>query len=182
MILALDIINPVSRAVAVSKDIGVQALKAARPLRTHALFNVLLVATTAFSGAFVAGNDAGRAFNSFPKMGDEWIPSEILDMKPTWRNFFENTATVQFDHRMLALTTVSSVAVLLARAKMAAGGALWKVLPRYTQVAITGATHIALAQVLLGIATLLTYVPMELAVAHQVREMGKAPLLLLQLD
>ena len=36
----------------------------------------------------ITGNDAGRAFNTFPMMGDEWIPSEILDMEPKWRNFF----------------------------------------------------------------------------------------------
>ncbi|CAI0409949.1 unnamed protein product [Linum tenue] len=55
----------------------------------------LIVGITAVSGAFVAGNDAGRAYNTFPKMGDTWIPDGIFEMKPLIRNFFENTATVQ---------------------------------------------------------------------------------------
>ncbi|XP_010536776.1 PREDICTED: cytochrome c oxidase assembly protein COX15 isoform X2 [Tarenaya hassleriana] len=54
-----------------------------------------IVGITAISGAFVAGNDAGRAFNTFPKMGDAWIPDDIFEMKPLIRNFFENTSTVQ---------------------------------------------------------------------------------------
>jgi heme A synthase len=37
----------------------------------------------------------GHAYNTFPKMGDDWIPEGLMDMKPFFRNFFENTATVQ---------------------------------------------------------------------------------------
>lgn len=37
----------------------------------------------------------GHAYNTFPKMGDTWIPDDILEMKPLIRNFFENTSTVQ---------------------------------------------------------------------------------------
>ncbi|TXG66973.1 hypothetical protein EZV62_008248 [Acer yangbiense] len=54
-----------------------------------------IVEITAISGAFVAGNDAGRAYNTFPKMGDMWIPNDIFNMKPLIRSFFENTSTVQ---------------------------------------------------------------------------------------
>ncbi|GJN15858.1 hypothetical protein PR202_gb02802 [Eleusine coracana subsp. coracana] len=37
-----------------------------------------IVGITAISGAFVAGNDAGHAYNSFPKMGDTWIPEDVF--------------------------------------------------------------------------------------------------------
>lgn len=37
----------------------------------------------------------GHAYNTFPKMGDTWIPDDVFDMKPLIRNFFENTSTVQ---------------------------------------------------------------------------------------
>lgn len=52
----------------------------------------------------MAGLDAGLVYNSFPKMADRWIPEEILAMQPKWKNFFENAATVQFDHRLLVST------------------------------------------------------------------------------
>ena len=52
-------------------------------------------------GAFVAGLDAGLVYNSWPKMADRWIPSDLLAYSPTWTNFFENPTTVQFDHRIM---------------------------------------------------------------------------------
>ena len=33
-------------------------------------------------GAFVAGLDAGLVYNSFPKMADRWIPSDIAALNP----------------------------------------------------------------------------------------------------
>lgn len=77
-----------------------------------------------------------------------------------WRNFFENTAAVQFDHRVLALTTLASV------------GALWAYgtrlpLPSQSRVLLHALLGAASAQVALGIATLLTYVPVTLGSAHQ---------------
>lgn len=54
-----------------------------------------------FLGAFVAGLDAGLVYNSFPKMGDNWVPDDILQMKPVLSNITENPTTVQFDHRIM---------------------------------------------------------------------------------
>ena len=56
---------------------------------------------TRVAGAFVAGLDAGLVYNSFPKMGERWIPDDLLAFSPTLRNVFENPTTVQFDHRIL---------------------------------------------------------------------------------
>ena len=142
-------------------------LKRSRNIRYVAIGNGVLVATTVLSGAFVAGNDAGRAFNTWPMMGDEWVPSEILSIQPIWRNFFENTATVQFDHRMLAMATLGGIWIMYAYAKTAAEGAYWKALPRATRVALTAVTGMSLVQVGLGISTLLLYVPIPLAAVHQ---------------
>ncbi|PON47228.1 COX15/CtaA family [Parasponia andersonii] len=120
----------------------------------------LLVGITAVSGAFVAGNDAGRAYNTFPKMGDTWIPEDIFEMKPLIRNFFENTSTVQLDHRILATSTLISI------------GSLWwltrKVAIHPAVRALIGNTlGMAALQVTLGISTLLSYVPVSLGSAHQ---------------
>jgi len=60
------------------------------------------------AGAFVAGMDAGHAYNTFPLMGGRLIPEEYWTI-PGWRNAFENTAAVQFHHRVLATTTLSAV-------------------------------------------------------------------------
>ncbi|KAF9587751.1 hypothetical protein IFM89_004728 [Coptis chinensis] len=120
----------------------------------------VLVGITAVSGAFVAGNDAGHAFNTFPKMGDTWIPDDIFSMKPLIRNFFENTPTVQLDHRILASATLLSM-----------GGLWWasRKLDLHPAIrSLIGSTvGMAALQVTLGISTLLSYVPVSLGSAHQ---------------
>lgn len=119
-----------------------------------------IVGITAVSGAFVAGNDAGHAYNTFPKMGDTWIPDDIFNMKPLIRNFFENTSMVQLDHRILATTTLLSI------------GALWwstRKLDIHPAIrSLIGSTvGMAALQVTLGISTLVSYVPVSLGTAHQ---------------
>ncbi|MED6107399.1 hypothetical protein PIB30_117955 [Stylosanthes scabra] len=79
---------------------------------TSAFSISLLVGLTAISGAFVDGNDAGHAFNTFLKMSNTWISDDIFEMTPLIRNFFENTSTVQFDHRILATASLVSVGIL----------------------------------------------------------------------
>ncbi|KAL5547239.1 hypothetical protein UlMin_006926 [Ulmus minor] len=120
----------------------------------------LLIGITAISGAFVAGNDAGRAYNTFPKMGNTWIPEDVLNMKPLIRNFFENTSTVQLDHRILATSTLVAI------------GSLWwsaRKLDLHPAVrSLIGSTvGMAALQVTLGISTLISYVPVSLGTAHQ---------------
>ncbi len=119
-----------------------------------------LVCATIVSGGFVAGLKAGKLFNTFPKMGDDWLPPGALALAPAWRNAFENPVLVQFDHRVLA--TVTFCCVLLA----------WFALGRVTlpRRATLGRHVLLLAvivQVALGIMTLLTRVPIALAAAHQ---------------
>lgn len=91
---------------------------AAAVLRSRALPLSVLVGVTAISGAFVAGLDAGRAYNTFPLMNGQLIPDEYWSL-PGLRNAFENTAAVQLHHRTLALSTLAAVsAVWLSARKM----------------------------------------------------------------
>ena len=143
-----------------------EAIKFALRTRSSALRLAGYVFLTAMSGAFVAGNDAGRAYNTFPMMGDEWVPLEIADMDPPWRNLFENTATVQFNHRVLALSTYTAICWTYVRTMGAT--ALWETLPAVTRISFHALFATAAAQVGLGISTLLMYVPVPLAAAHQV--------------
>jgi cytochrome c oxidase assembly protein subunit 15 len=112
------------------------------------------------AGAFVAGLDAGMSYNTWPLMGDTFVPGAIADIEPFWRNLFENVATVQFDHRIIAYVVVAYVAALMVfrgRAGGFPGAEGW--LPRIGLL--------VLLQVTLGIATLLTFVPIWLALGHQ---------------
>ncbi|XP_013876488.1 heme A synthase COX15 [Austrofundulus limnaeus] len=119
-----------------------------------------LVFLTALSGAFVAGLDAGLVYNSFPKMAERWIPDDLLAFSPTIKNFFENPTTVQFDHRILGISSLAAVTglYLFSRRMM---------LPKRAKVAISLLAAMAYTQVALGICTLLMYVPTPLAATHQ---------------
>ena len=119
-------------------------------------------AATLVSGPFVAGNDAGRAYNSWPKMGDVWVPPEVSMMVSEPKRIFEDTAVVQFNHRMLAYSTVlSSIGFgLAAHALVPKGSGL-------LSIACKAVPALALMQMCLGITTLLMYVPTGLGVAHQ---------------
>ena len=128
--------------------------------RGAAAFLFGLVAITIVSGGFVAGLKAGFAYNTFPKMGDQWLPPAGWLLQPGWRNLFENIATVQFDHRVLALLTLIAVLGFWVHS-------LKKPLPIGTKTAIHVLALVAIAQVGLGIATLLLHVPVALGVAHQ---------------
>jgi cytochrome c oxidase assembly protein subunit 15 len=143
-----------------------EALRQASRLRTGSLHLTALTGLTIVSGAFVAGNDAGRAYNTFPKMGDDWIPSQDMwDSEPWYRNFHENTAMVQFNHRILGLSTAATALGLVALGLSPARAKL------ITPQARNGLYAVGLAsvgQVTLGITTLLYYVPISLAAAHQV--------------
>lgn len=107
-------------------------------------------------GAYVAGLDAGYAFNSWPKMGDEWFPSGTPMLEPFIVNLADNPIVVQFVHRWLAFV-VAALAVGL-------GLKAWK---RGLQVPAAALIAAVALQIWLGIATLLTGVELWIAVAHQ---------------
>lgn len=119
-----------------------------------------LVLLTALSGALVAGIEAGLVYNSFPKMADRWIPTDLLAFEPKWKNFFENPTTVQFDHRLLGESVFCAVLILYLRSRQLP-------LPRRARLAMNAVLAATCLQVGLGITTLLTYVPTELAASHQ---------------
>jgi cytochrome c oxidase assembly protein subunit 15 len=138
--------------------VGDDSKKHAWYSRTLALF--ALVTVTIISGGFVAGLKAGKIYNTFPMMGEYWIPPGIFALEPAWRNFFENMATVQFDHRLLAITTFVLVVIYWFKARAAE-------LPARARPAVNALLHTAILQVALGIATLLLAVPIVLGAAHQ---------------
>jgi cytochrome c oxidase assembly protein subunit 15 len=137
--------------------IDAKHLKAIK-MRSHSL--MALVFTTAIAGAFVAGLDAGLVYNSFPKMGDRWIPSDLFVIEPAWRNFFENPTMTQFQHRILGLTTLSAIVLYAASLRGVP-------LPPRARLALKTLVTMSFVQVGLGISTLLLYVPTNLAALHQ---------------
>ena len=121
---------------------------------------MVLVFVTILSGGFVAGLKAGHAYNTFPLMDGHWIPQVIFMQEPLWRNFFENIATVQFDHRLLAMLVFVSVMLFWLLS-------LRQSFPRHVRIGLHLLMAAVLLQVALGISTLLLHVPVALAATHQ---------------
>lgn len=126
-------------------------------LRTFARSVCVVVFVMVLSGGMVAGIRAGYAYNTFPLMNGQLVPSEILLIDPWYLNFFYNMATVQFVHRSIAWLLMILVPLLWWQARSA--------------VATRRSAHVLLwalgVQVALGISTLLLHVPIPLASAHQ---------------
>ncbi len=133
---------------------------AKHPWYGKALALITLISITIVSGGFVAGLKAGKIYNTFPMMGDYWVPPGFFALEPIWRNFFDNMATVQFDHRWLAIATFVAVVIFWLRARKAD-------MPARARPAVNALLHTAVLQVALGITTLLLAVPVILGATHQ---------------
>jgi cytochrome c oxidase assembly protein subunit 15 len=138
---------------------------ARHPYYRKTLALTTLIFVTVVSGGFVAGLKAGLLYNTFPTMGGHWLPPGMLALEPVWRNFFDHPVTAQFDHRLLALTTL-----LLATLYWL--GARRRQLPPAAMSATNILLAVVLLQVALGISTLLLRVPVVLASAHQASAMA----------
>jgi cytochrome c oxidase assembly protein subunit 15 len=121
----------------------------------------VLVFAMILTGALVAGIHAGYAYNTYPLMNGHWVPPEILELDPLWKNFIYNMATVQFNHRVLAIV-IAATAIALAWRVHRDRGSLAR--DRAWSWALLAAVALQLA---LGISTLLLRVPVPLAALHQ---------------
>ncbi|MBI4757025.1 MAG: COX15/CtaA family protein [Betaproteobacteria bacterium] len=112
------------------------------------------------TGGFVAGIRAGKAYNTFPLMNGHVVPPEIFMIDPWYLNFFNNMATVQFDHRLGAWLLAFLVPWFWVRIRRAQVSARARLAATTLLVALA-------VQIALGIATLLLAVPVALGAAHQ---------------
>ncbi len=137
-------------------------IAAASRVRWRVAIGLLLaiVCLTIVTGAFVAGLDAGRIFNTFPLMEGAVVPEGYLAFASWWRNAFENPIAVQLHHRILALSTAAFALI-----------AAWRVgaspLDPAAVKAVRDVGKAVLLQVALGVATLLLAVPVWAGVLHQ---------------
>ncbi|MHA1523922.1 MAG: COX15/CtaA family protein [Alphaproteobacteria bacterium] len=147
--------------------------------KTRALFlsaAVLLglVFLQILAGGFVAGLNAGLIYNTWPLMDGRLVPDGLFDMTPAFLNMFENVLTVQFNHRLLAyLVLAAALAHLAVVYRAGRAGA------RQQGAALLAITVVA--QIGLGIATLLGNVAIITALAHQVGALAVLALALHQL-
>jgi cytochrome c oxidase assembly protein subunit 15 len=153
--------------------------QSAAPARLKITSAALLVLTFVqlYFGALVAGLRAGKIYNTWPAIDGALIPSaaRLFFETPWWRNLFDNTLTVQFEHRMTAYALlVLAMLHALDAVRSRADGAV-------VRGAVALLAVIAL-QATLGILALLKQAPMDLALAHQAVAIAVLTLAVLQAE
>ncbi len=136
-------------------------------IRIGAHLLLALVIVQIALGGLVAGAHAGLVYNTWPTMNGDLIPpaTTLFSATPWIENFVDNLALVQLNHRLVAylLVIVALLHALDTRLssvdRSAAGRA-------------GGIAALMLAQMGLGITTLLLGVPLWAGLAHQVFAMG----------
>jgi cytochrome c oxidase assembly protein subunit 15 len=131
------------------------------PWGARALALLGLIYLQVLLGALVAGNDAGLVFNDWPLFNGRLIPDDYGSGGSVWATLAHVQGAVQLHHRLTAY--------LLMLASVAVGVGAWRsaYLPRASRLLALAVAVVVLAQAGLGIATLLTRVPIGLGIAHQ---------------
>jgi heme a synthase len=149
------------RTRSIASDTGAFAL------RRGAYLLVALILVQIGLGGLVAGSKAGLTYNTWPLMDGHLVPpaAVLFSADPLIENFVDNLALVQFNHRVLALVIV--------------GFAIWHAFSIWRAVSDSAAAHragalagLCLAQMTLGIATLVLVVPLWAGLAHQLLAMA----------
>ena len=125
---------------------------------------IMQIVYGAFTAGYVEGDAAkirpGKIFNTWPKMGDEWMPEQVTMKDNFYLNFFENASGIQFMHRMLAVLIVILLCVIWYKSNKLK-------LSLSQHRAVTFLIYGVTIQFILGVLTLLYQVPVVLGVLHQ---------------
>lgn len=110
-------------------------------------------------GAFTAGLHGGYYYNTYPKMGEAWLPESAFMHGSLIKNIIDNPIMIQWIHRWLAVVVVVAVVVVWRRARVSQSLGV-----QYSGWALC---IIMIGQFVLGVLTLLTGVWLPIALAHQ---------------
>ena len=132
-----------------------------RPTTMLKWFIGLVMAQLIF-GAFVAGLKGGYYYNTFPKMGSEWIPTEFGTIigRDGMISLIESPGIVQFIHRIIAYSIVIFLVVLFVKSRKLNYNGFQKVGLNLLLMSVG-------IQFILGVVTVLYAVPVSLGVLHQ---------------
>lgn len=147
--VALDLIFPVRKTID-------------KKFRNLIIASYLVLIFQIIYGAFVAGLKAGLVHNHWPLMNEgQFMHETVTILEPFYKNLIENPSGIQFIHRVVAYIVVFFILIIWFKAKK-------KILTKYQSIAVNALLILVGVQFLLGVLTLLLYVPLWLGVAHQV--------------
>lgn len=129
-------------------------------------FSVLIIQIIfgAFTAGYVEGDASkvrpGHIFNTWPKMGEEWLPEQVYMKETLLQNIFENASGIQFTHRTIALILVLLLIFIWNKSNKLN-------LNRWQYNGITFLIYGLTIQFILGVLTLIYQVPVIMGALHQ---------------
>ena len=124
------------------------------------LFLIFLIFAQIVLGAFVSGLDAGKIYQTWPLMGYNYFPNDIIDLNLKSFFNFNNHSLVQFYHRSLAYITIVYFLILSFY--------IYQMNLRNLFKSIKLVFIFLFLQIILGILTLISGLNIYLASAHQI--------------
>lgn len=139
-----------------------------KKLRPISLLFFLVLLIQIIYGAFTAGYAEGdntkirpgHIFNTWPKMGDSWMPEQVYMKENLLANLTENPSGIQFVHRTLAFVVIMTLSFLWYRSNKLN-------LNSSQQTGVTWLIYGLTVQFILGVLTLIYNVPVILGALHQ---------------
>jgi cytochrome c oxidase assembly protein subunit 15 len=124
------------------------------------VFNIIIFFTVIY-GAFMAGLDAGQSFNTWPKMGDDFVPENLFFWEEKLFGILDNSVFIHFFHRILAYSSIGIILIIyLFYQKRIDNG--------FQRIHLFSILVLVLIQLIVGIFVVLSNVQVSLGSIHQV--------------
>ena len=160
LIIAQIILSLIAYLFLKRLDIGIYKNNFSSHKTFFIFFNIIIFLTVIY-GAFMAGLDAGKSFNTWPKMGDNYIPENLIFIEDRLFGFFDNSVFIHFFHRALAY--LSFLTILYMCFKHFKG-----IENKYQKIHFLIVLFLVLIQLFIGVFVVLSNVQVSLGSIHQI--------------
>ncbi len=160
LIIAQIILSLIAYLFLKRLDIGIYKNNFSSHKTFFIFFNIIIFFTVIY-GAFMAGLDAGKSFNTWPKMGDNYIPENLIFIEDRLFGFFDNSVFIHFFHRALAY--LSFLTILYMCFKHFKG-----IENKYQKIHFLIVLFLVLFQLFIGVFVVLSNVQVSLGSIHQI--------------
>ena len=160
LIIAQIILSLIAYLFLKRLDIGIYKNNFSSHKTFFIFFNIIIFFTVIY-GAFMAGLDAGKSFNTWPKMGDNYIPENLIFIEDRLFGFFDNSVFIHFFHRALAY--LSFLTILYMCFKHFKG-----IENKYQKIHFMIVLFLVLIQLFIGVFVVLSNVQVSLGSIHQI--------------